>query len=201
MNPARFEVPPSTLTWVPNFDRTRYFLVLSLAAAPSNELNRLLHATNRAAVAFKQPVLYASQTSYLQAADSSLQSRRSHSSYLNSTGDDEIPDMTSSFHVSIAWSLSRPEIALEEFFDLTHGNFSRPSHNMSELHGIKKPQAPMTLDAASELADPPFSTPTVLGPTDNREELGRLRRLWIPVGSVKAKIGNAVRTFALAASG
>lgn len=53
-----FEVSPNTLTWHPNEDRTRWFLVLSLQRPEKDELRSLLEVCNNLAGEYGQPLLY-----------------------------------------------------------------------------------------------------------------------------------------------
>lgn len=82
-----FNVFPENLTWHPNEDGTRWFLVLSLRRPENDELRRLLRVCNRLVGDFGQPLLY-------QVAEEA-----------------EVED--GRFHLSVAWSLSPQEGAVK----------------------------------------------------------------------------------------
>lgn len=113
------------LEWVANCENTRWFLVLKLEKAPQNSLNKLLHLSNQTATGFGQPPLYIdSQQSSVdgqfrkgQAGNvgRSKEARRAASS--SATSRIEIPndvDMSSSFHISIGWTLGAPTQGMRE---------------------------------------------------------------------------------------
>lgn len=113
------------LEWVANYENTRWFLVLKLERAPQNGLNKLLHLSNRTVTSFGQPPLYIDsqqssvdgQSRKRQAGNvgRSKESRRAASS--SATNRTEPPndlDMSSSFHVSIGWTLSAPTQGMRE---------------------------------------------------------------------------------------
>ena len=113
------------LSWEPNFEKTRWFLVLRLAKPGSNGLNRLLQISNTTAARFDQPSLYANtpppqvETTF---RGSGLRGSRSRGGRGMGLGHDAkskrqqvgVPDMTSNFHISIAWSLEAPSSAMAE---------------------------------------------------------------------------------------
>ncbi|OCK77080.1 hypothetical protein K432DRAFT_359258 [Lepidopterella palustris CBS 459.81] len=86
-----FEIVFTTLKWVPNFERTRWFLVLGIARPTNDELNRLLQACNQAAEVFGLPRLYT--------GDGDTRHEKQNS---------QPQDLSSSFHISIAWTLAEP---------------------------------------------------------------------------------------------
>ncbi|KAJ5117284.1 Endoplasmic reticulum oxidoreductin-1 [Penicillium atrosanguineum] len=91
---APFSVLPDTLTWVSNYEKTRWFLVLHVARPQNNELNNLLHLSNRALASFDQPPLYAPSRDSRPRASSARDRQR--------------VDYSDCFHISIAWSLTGP---------------------------------------------------------------------------------------------
>jgi hypothetical protein len=88
-----FTAAPSALTWHPNEDRTRYFLVLSLQRPEHDELRGLLEVCNQVAAEFEQPLLYRSAA------------RKGKGKVA------EVED--GKFHLSVAWSLSPQEGEVE----------------------------------------------------------------------------------------
>lgn len=92
---SRFSVLPDTLKWVSNYEKTRWFLVLHVAKPPNDELNYLLHSSNRALESFDQPPLYAPSSDF-RARASGAHDRRT--------------DYSECFHISIAWSLDGPGV-------------------------------------------------------------------------------------------
>lgn len=77
-----FRVHATDLSWEPNFEKTRWFLVLRLGRPEGDRLNKLLAITNRVVRDLGLPLLY--------------EGRR------------DVEDHTSSFHISIAWQLEEP---------------------------------------------------------------------------------------------
>ncbi|KAI5798968.1 U6 snRNA phosphodiesterase Usb1 [Geopyxis carbonaria] len=82
-----FTVEFTGFEWVGNYDSTRWFLVLKAARRSSDKLQlpRLLDLTNRTFAAFKQPALYTKNG-----------------------------NVTTGFHVSLAWSLTKPTAEIEK---------------------------------------------------------------------------------------
>jgi U6 snRNA phosphodiesterase len=80
-----FSVRPSAVSWVPNFDKTRYFLVLKLTRPQHDELNKLLRACNDCAGRINLAELYHSATDLAKSEPK----------------DD-------CFHISIAWTVQKP---------------------------------------------------------------------------------------------
>jgi hypothetical protein len=122
-----FHIQFSKLNWVPNFDRTRWFLILGIEKPPNDELNKLLRACNFAAEECGHPGLYTGgagdgpMEQEQDDADERPPKRRRKSSAKGETaeGETENPDMNNSasvdftdkFHVSIAWNLIEPDPA------------------------------------------------------------------------------------------
>ncbi|OMP87443.1 UPF0406 protein [Diplodia seriata] len=116
-----FEAQFDGLRWVPNFDRSRWFLVLGVRRPPNDEPNRLLLAANQAAKKFGYPELYAG-----------TDRKQQHAEGVDMTGGwgtttatenpegtkgfvDGKNDRSNAFHVSLAWSLEPPPDELREF--------------------------------------------------------------------------------------
>lgn len=90
------------LKWVPNSERTRWFLVLGIKKPAKDELNRLLSACNEAAQKSGHPELYAGGK-----GDGPMEAN------LPTTDAQAKPDKTTrseNFHVSIAWNLTEPDL-------------------------------------------------------------------------------------------
>jgi hypothetical protein len=96
-----FAVRVNGVSWVSNYDRTRYFLVLKLGRPKGNELNRLLNICNTTALHFGLTQLYNSDK--FATANKATQ---------NAT--QEIPDRSDAFHISIAWTLQKPTEKVKE---------------------------------------------------------------------------------------
>ena len=113
-NPTRFNVTISSLDWVPNFEKTRWFLVLRLQQPPSNGLNKLLHISNKVVQQYEQPTLYITlpevvRRSAKTESKGSQDARRGSESKIDWSDMQEVSD---AFHVSIAWKLERPSFEL-----------------------------------------------------------------------------------------
>lgn len=98
-----FEVILSALRWVSNFDSSRYFLILTLNKPRNKELQRLLTACNRVAKEFNLPELYAADRAGSVGVPTSQQAEEE---YLPTTTKFQDNDK---FHISIGWTLQRPE--------------------------------------------------------------------------------------------
>ena len=131
-----FEVAVTGLEWVANYENTRWFLVLKLEKAPQDGLNKLLHVSNQTAKEFGQPPLY---TDWLQpSVDTDRPSRKRHlgnpgrskettraaaSGHITRPAPSSYADMSSSFHVSIGWTLDAPSQTLRERLNTTGIDF------------------------------------------------------------------------------
>ncbi|KAH7060600.1 U6 snRNA phosphodiesterase Usb1 [Macrophomina phaseolina] len=104
-----FDATFEGLRWVPNFDRSRWFLVLGVARPEGDALNRLLRAANRAAGRFGFPELYGGDGGREQGGEG-LGGKKEGGRAVS--GKD---DRSEAFHVSLAWSLEPPP---EELRDL-----------------------------------------------------------------------------------
>lgn len=96
---APFSVKPKSCAWVSNYERTRWFLVLSLVRPESDQLNDLLRLCNKVATDYDQPRLYDSPN---------------HEAATPATELADEFDRSSPFHISIAWTLNSPSQALIE---------------------------------------------------------------------------------------
>ena len=119
------------MEWVANYENTRWFLVLKLERAPQNGLNKLLHLSNRTVVGFGQPSLYTDssvngQTWRSQAVIVSRSKRAKggpSSSSISRSGASSDVDMSSSFHISIGWTLDAPTQDMRQKLNTTGVNF------------------------------------------------------------------------------
>ncbi|KAH8725276.1 U6 snRNA phosphodiesterase Usb1 [Phaeosphaeriaceae sp. PMI808] len=103
-----FRIGFRSLRWVSNFDRNRWFLVLSIEKPEHNELNRLLNACNEATEICGHPGLYIGgrgdgpmETNFVN--DGGPKRRKSEQ---GTKGD---ADRSDRFHISIAWNLEEPD--------------------------------------------------------------------------------------------
>lgn len=106
----RFDLKLGNPYWVSNFEETRWFLALQLQRPGGDELNKLLAVCNATVEAYSQPPLYASPgLATQQSPKGNGRSRKiGHSSMSPLPRNEEILDFSSSFHISIGWTLGRP---------------------------------------------------------------------------------------------
>lgn len=114
----RFELSLRKLSWVSNNEKTRWFLVMHASKPRMNELNRMLKISNVVVQKFMNLPLYTEPQSSFGLGPSRKLHENAHArhhraspySYSPSRGSQPeiIPDESSHFHVSIAWSLVRP---------------------------------------------------------------------------------------------
>ncbi|QSZ29544.1 hypothetical protein DSL72_004059 [Monilinia vaccinii-corymbosi] len=130
-----FRIAFSGLAWVPNYEKTRWFLVLRLDRPEKDALNKLLHVSNKIVEEFGQPPLYLdSRTSEDGTKNAHLVQRAKR---LRSKGQQErqsfvdMVDLSEAFHMSIAWTLLSPD---QELIDATERLTS------TELTKVKKIQ-------------------------------------------------------------
>ncbi|KAF2187652.1 hypothetical protein K469DRAFT_628515 [Zopfia rhizophila CBS 207.26] len=107
--PIRF----TSLRWVPNFERNRWFLILGIAKPPRDELNKLLTACNQAAERRGHPGLYTGgkgdgpmDESVLKGNARKRKKEKDGFIHINTSPDNA--DRSEAFHISIAWSLVGP---------------------------------------------------------------------------------------------
>ena len=104
----------SGIQWVSNYERNRWFLVLQVERPADDGLNTLLHTSNAVAEAFGQPPLYAKARDnrtgkHVQKIREASSHHRRDSDGKRETSDAETQeDMSSCFHISIAWTLNHP---------------------------------------------------------------------------------------------
>ena len=122
------------LEWVPNYENTRWFLVLKLEKPPQDDLNKLLQFSNQTATAFGQPPLYTDPLQSLPDAQSRKRQAGNRgrskevtgaaaSSFMNRFGSINYSDVSSSFHISIGWTLDAPTQELRERLNGTGMDF------------------------------------------------------------------------------
>jgi len=137
-----FQVKFVSLNWVSNSEKTRWFLVLRLEPPPGNELNKLLGRCNAVGQEFGQPPLYVSASAVK--SDPSLPDKRQklENSCLpvatRTKGGIPLPAVDEKFHVSIAWTLTRPDQTITELAkEIGAANFSEVSSLHMEVKEIK----------------------------------------------------------------
>jgi len=101
-NIATFVVEPTGVKWVSNYEGTRHFLIVTLAKPRDNQLRALLSTCNAVARTFKLPELYASQGSNAVGVHSQAEAHLVDAEVVRP------PETEDRFHVSIAWSLVKP---------------------------------------------------------------------------------------------
>lgn len=102
---------------MPNFDCSRWFLVLGVRRPANDDLNRLLLAANQAAKKFGYPELYSGSKNRDQQGEgvdmtgdwayASVKSRKKEEASTKGLVSG-IDDRSNAFHVSLAWSLEPP---------------------------------------------------------------------------------------------
>ena len=117
---------------MPNYEKTRWFLVLKLSKPNDNQLNKLLQISNQTAGSFGQPLLYAPSPSPMDSVQPRTKNARKHqsnrggktvfSSGLSTSALAKV-DASSAFHISIAWTLERPSRTLLDHFDSCKDDF------------------------------------------------------------------------------
>ena len=110
----RFNISFIALDWVPNLEKTRWFLVLRIGRPDGNGLNKLLHVSNQIVKEYGQPQLYVSSALAAPADEmapkKSARSSRHTGRAARSTNMiwSSIQDVSDAFHISIAWTLESP---------------------------------------------------------------------------------------------
>lgn len=102
---------------MPNFDCSRWFLVLGVRRPANDDLNRLLLAANQAAKKFGYPELYSGSKNRDQQGEgvdmtgdwayASVKARKKEEASTKGLVSG-IDDRSNAFHVSLAWSLEPP---------------------------------------------------------------------------------------------
>ena len=95
------------LKWVPNFERNRWFLVLSIKRPAQDELNRLLYACNEAAGRCGHPALYSGGEGDGPMSENDPTSPPKDKQKQQHHG--QMADHSAYFHISIAWNLIEPD--------------------------------------------------------------------------------------------
>ncbi|KAF8865313.1 hypothetical protein BDZ45DRAFT_788981 [Acephala macrosclerotiorum] len=136
-----FNVSFSGLDWVPNFEKTRWFLVLRLQKPNSDGLNKLLHVSNAVVQEHGQPPLYAkpSTSSIVKSGKSPNQSRKRKLFIENATSLwKDMQDLSTALHISIAWTLTEPSQELVELTkSVTHDKFDKIKKIQISVEEIK----------------------------------------------------------------
>ena len=131
---SRFEVSVTGFDWVANHEKTRWFLVMRLDKAPQDGLNQLLRISNGVVQIFGQPPLYADSQPPPQANDPPGHKIRQRGLLKTASGSSShaFPaqmaavnhlDVSSSFHISIGWTLTAPSKSLVEKLDSASHDF------------------------------------------------------------------------------
>jgi U6 snRNA phosphodiesterase len=107
---SRFEVKCEDLDWVPNSEKTRWFLVLRLRKPEGDGLNRLLDVCNGTVEEYSQPSLYAASR---HARERPLKvtawpRKQGRNNIVPTPKTEEVSDYSSAFHISVAWTLEQP---------------------------------------------------------------------------------------------
>ncbi|OOF96368.1 hypothetical protein ASPCADRAFT_206554 [Aspergillus carbonarius ITEM 5010] len=100
-----FDVTTTSLDCVSNYEKTRWFYVLRADKPEADNLNRLLHLSNRSLARFEQPPLYETSqdvAAVLKSKSRTVQPQASRGTH--QTGN----DYSHCFHVSLTWSLTGP---------------------------------------------------------------------------------------------
>lgn len=100
---SSFKVVPASIRWVHNFDRSRYFLILTLKRPPGDELQTLLTTCNHVARKHNLAELYVNAHPTVVGVPNE-----------SKTCGDLIPVATEphnhdKFHISIGWTLQEPD--------------------------------------------------------------------------------------------
>ena len=157
------------LEWVANYEKTRWFLVLKLGKAPQNGLNTLLRLSNQTVVGFGQPSLYTDslqssvdgQRGKRQAGNvrHSQETRRAaSSSSMSGPAPLNDIDMSSSFHISIGWTLDAPTQGLRERLKTTGIDFQAIQIDVSTVkvkigNGITAISLAMKVDNSNKIIE------------------------------------------------
>ena len=101
-----FEVQFDKVAWYANYERNRWFLSLGTARPDGDELNTLLHASNEACHAMKQPKLYVSPRNQKDRQEEKSKKRRTKAASMDTVSASGVTeDCSDFFHASLAWSL------------------------------------------------------------------------------------------------
>ncbi|THV54392.1 hypothetical protein BGAL_0027g00020 [Botrytis galanthina] len=164
-----FEMAFSGLAWVPNYEKTRWFLVLRVNTPESNALNKLLHVSNKVVEEFGQPPLYANSRTSVngqQAAKGAHHSQhgkpfRGKTQQKKDVFDD-MADLSDAFHISIAWTLLPPDQELIEATERLTAN---------ELMKVKQIQI-KTEEVKAKIGNVVTNVPLLVGITEGKSLFG-----------------------------
>jgi hypothetical protein len=96
---------------VPNFEKTRWFLVLRLRKPAGDGLNKLLKLCNNVVEDHGQPPLYA--VPEVQNKPLDKKAKKGQGESLLGIGN-QVQDFSDSFHISVGWSLVAPSTEVVE---------------------------------------------------------------------------------------
>lgn len=103
----RFELTMCGLHWVPNFEHTRWFLVMRVNRPSNDELNGLLRISNGILAHFNQPPLYENLAAP-QPQKQAIRHSQTKDPKPGSVQSTSQSDYSEYFHISIAWTLTEP---------------------------------------------------------------------------------------------
>ncbi|KAF7911075.1 uncharacterized protein EAF01_002583 [Botrytis porri] len=159
----------SGLTWVPNYEKTRWFLVLCVITSESNALNKLLHVSNKVVEEFGQPPLYANSRTRVngqQVAKGAHHSQQGKpfrgKTQLKKDIFHDMADVSDAFHISIAWTLLPPDQELIEATERLTAN---------ELLKVKQIQI-KTEEIKAKIGNVVTNVPLPVGITEGRSLFG-----------------------------
>ena len=139
-----FNVNVTKLDWVPNHDKTRFFLVLRLSKPEDDELNRLLAMCNATASQFDLSQIYDDAGADRSGVRDSLTTKAQH----------DKTDKSTAFHISIAWTLKEPDNqARRRLVDLVH----------DQLWNLKVSFSLLKLKVGNTVVDFPFAQNRAVG--------------------------------------
>lgn len=102
---AAFRVMPAALRWVHNFDRSRYFLIVTLKRPENDELQKLLTICNKTAQAFSLPQLYTEGSPMVVGVSDGTTEDEGEVFPITTKPQDH-----EKFHISIGWILEQPQV-------------------------------------------------------------------------------------------
>lgn len=113
---CRFRISVNGLKWVSNHEKSRWFLVLGVEKPAGDGLNKALCISNQLAETFGQPPLYAAPQPVMRPSEARGRGQRFCSRGFGgraSSGDTVLratlsQDLSTSFHISIGWTLEAP---------------------------------------------------------------------------------------------